>query len=363
MTPDRDEALLREALEQGLHPAGIDLWPAVAQALPAGQKRQARRSRALRLAICIGAPLLLAAGALLGRAQFTNLRTDPRPSFAPDKNTGYAIRYDQTAYALPDELMDSLMAHYNGQPDEDGVPPMSISTSGRKGFTSGGPGGRGYDSWAELTEATGLPLLQSDLLNSGTPDSNACYFYPNTSGEVPLPEDWSWDAKYIEKNNAYYQAYFDKLWRMAGRWPVGFAVSWDETSDALYEPQYLYPFRVDKLENGYTVETQAHVALATTDRPAGTSFTSHSVYFDKKAALTWEVEEYTTPSGLVALLPRCTSNGKSSPWLNSYAFLEQDGIFYSLTVSAPDGFGQVDDSGEESRAVLKEVLDSFVPAG
>ena len=92
MTPDRDETLLREALQTGLHPAETDLWPAVAEALPAGQKRYNRRTRALRLAVCIGAPLLLAAGALLGRAEFTNLRSNPRPSFAPDKNTGYAVR-------------------------------------------------------------------------------------------------------------------------------------------------------------------------------------------------------------------------------------------------------------------------------
>ena len=85
MTPDRDETLLRRALQEGLHPAEIDLWPAVAQALPAGEKRQKRRTRALRLAVCIGAPLLLAAGALLGRVQFTNLRTNPPPQLCPRK--------------------------------------------------------------------------------------------------------------------------------------------------------------------------------------------------------------------------------------------------------------------------------------
>ena len=63
MTPDRDETLLRQTLLEGLHPTETDLWPAVAEALPAGEKRQKRRTRALRLAICIGAPLLLAAGA------------------------------------------------------------------------------------------------------------------------------------------------------------------------------------------------------------------------------------------------------------------------------------------------------------
>ena len=46
MTPDRDEALLRRALQEGLHPAETDLWPAVAEALPAREERYRRRTRA-----------------------------------------------------------------------------------------------------------------------------------------------------------------------------------------------------------------------------------------------------------------------------------------------------------------------------
>lgn len=358
MTPDRDETLLRDALQKGLYPAETDLWPAVAEALPAGERRQKRRVRVLRLAICIGAPLLLAAGVLLGRVEFTNLRTNPRPSFAPDKNTGYAIQFDQTAYQLPDKLMDSLQAHYNGEWDADGIPPMGSSFSGRNTPDAHGPGGRGYDSWADMTEATGLPLLQSDLLDSGTPDSDACYFYPNTSDVVPLPEDWSWDAEFIEKNNAYYQAYYDKLWSMAGHWPVGFAVEWAEAT-----PQHLYPRRVDKLDNGYTVETQAQVALVTIDRPTGTTDTEHRIYFERSSGYTWDVEEYTTPSGLVALLPVCTSNHTSYPWLSWYAYFEQDGIFYTLSINPPGvESGLTEDGIEAARDVLKEVLDSFTPA-
>lgn len=353
MTPDRDETLLREALNAGLHPAETDLWPAVAQALPAGEKRQRRRTRVLRLAICLGAPLLLAAGALLGRVEFTNLRTNPRPSFAPDKNTGYAIQYDQTAYALPDKLMESLQAHYNGQRDADGMPPMHAGLSGRNLPPARGPGGRGYDSWADLTEDTGLPLLQNDLLDNGTPDS-ALSLFPDLKEQLPLPDDWNEQS--IEEHNAFYDAYYGELWRLAGQWPAGFTAEWD--GDTL---QYLYPRRMDKLSNGYTIETQAYVLLATPDRPAGTSCPGHQVYFDKKAGLVWEVEEYTTPSGMVALLPLCTSNGKGSPWLNSYAFFEHNGILYTLTATPHTSYADVEDSGETARAALKEVLDSFVP--
>ena len=34
MTNDRDEEFLRTKLTDGLHPAEVDLWPAVAEALP-----------------------------------------------------------------------------------------------------------------------------------------------------------------------------------------------------------------------------------------------------------------------------------------------------------------------------------------
>lgn len=358
MTPDRDETLLREALTAGLHPAETDLWPAVAEALPDAPKHPARRVRTLRLVVCIGAPLLVAAGALLGQVKFTNLRTDPRPSFAPDKNTGYAIQYDQTAYALPDELMESLQAHYNGQPDADGVPPMHISTSGFNVFTTGGPGGRGYDSWADLTKATGLPLLQNDLLDSSTPDS-AIYLSPDLKEELRLPDDWNEQS--IEEHNAFYDAYYDELWRLAGQWPAGFTVSWSGTSDYQMAPDILFCRRKDKLDNGYTVETISQTALATIDRPAGTTDTQHNIYFEQSSGYTWDVEEYTTPSGIVALLPRCTSN--KGPSLSSYAYFEQDGIYYTVFLYPDEGWGpDTRDKTEEARAMLKEVLDSFAPA-
>lgn len=352
MTPDRDETLLRQTLLEGLHPTETDLWPAVAEALPAGEKRQKRRTRALRLAICIGAPLLLAAGALLGRVQFTNLRTNPRPSFAPDKNTGYAIQYDQTAYALPGKLMDSLLAHYNGQTDADGVPPMHISTSGYNVFHSRGPGGRGYDSWADLTEATSLPLLQSDLLDSATPGEALRWISALPEPAPAGSEDWT-EQDFI--------IYYNRLLRSQAM-PAGFTVLWGGTSDYQMAPDILFARRVDKLDNGYTVELIAETMLATIDRPAGTTETQHFVYFSQSSGYTWDVEEYTTPSGIVALLPICTSN--KAPSLSSYGYFEQDGIYYTIFIRPGEGWGP-DTLGqsEEARTELKAVLDSFVPAG
>ena len=318
MTPDRDETLLREALQKGLHPAETDLWPAVAEALPAGQKRYNRRTRALRLAICLGAPLLLAAGALLGRVEFTNLRTNPRPSFAPENNTGYAIQYDQTAYQLPDKLMDSLQAHYNGQPDAD----------------------------------TGLPLVQSTLLDSATPGD--AIYWDSLLPDIPPEgsEDWT-EQDFI--------LYHNRL-QLSQNKPAGFTVIWSATSDYQMAPDLLSARRKDRLDNGYTILLTAQTTLATIDRPAGTTDVQHCVYFNQSSGYTWDVEEYTTPSGMVVLLPRCTSN--KSPALSSYAYFEQDGIYYTVFLYPGEGWGpDTRDKTEEARTTLKSVLDSFEPAG
>ena len=58
MKYDREEAYLHEKLTGGLHPAGVDLWPAVAEHLP--DAPPARHPR-WKLAICLAAPLLIAA--------------------------------------------------------------------------------------------------------------------------------------------------------------------------------------------------------------------------------------------------------------------------------------------------------------
>lgn len=350
MTPDRDELLLQKTLQEGLHPADRDLWPAVAEALPGAARRQRRRARALRVAVCLCVPVLLAAGALLGRAEFTNLRENPRPSFAPENNTGYAIRYDQTAYELPEKMMASLEAHYNNEPDADGKPPLHIGTSGYLP-SANGPGGRVYDSWTEMTADTGLPLLQSELLDSGEPK-------PFLTWDSTLPEDPPAGSEDWTKQD--FIIYYNRQ-MLSQRKPAGFTVTWTGTSDRKNVPHYLLPRRYDKLDNGYTVETQARVTLANIDRPAGTTKTEHMTYFVQSSGYTWDVEEYTTPSGITVLIPICTSN--NSPGVSCYAYFEYQGIYYSVYVYPGEGWGPDSrDKGEEARAVLKQVLDSFTPA-
>lgn len=70
MTFDRDEQFLHEKLSADLHPAPVDLWPAVAENLPAKPHRR-------HLWLCLAAPLLIAAGVAATGAQFTDLRTNP----------------------------------------------------------------------------------------------------------------------------------------------------------------------------------------------------------------------------------------------------------------------------------------------
>ena len=118
MKYDREEAYLHEKLTGGLHPAGVDLWPAVAEHLP--DAPPARHPR-WKLAICLAAPLLIAAGVLAGTAEFTNLRENPRPSFAPEANTGYAITYERQYFALDEDLLAGMVANLAGLTDPGGV--------------------------------------------------------------------------------------------------------------------------------------------------------------------------------------------------------------------------------------------------
>lgn len=346
MTFDRDEQYLHDVLQAGLPTAGADLWPAVAEALPAGQARQRRRARAVRLAVCLGAPLLLAAGALLGRAEFTNLREDPRPSFAPENNTGYAIRYDLTAYALPEELNRSLLEAANGEAD--GGFSWYISTKGSQTPPLRSSGTHGYDSWLEMTTDTGLPLVQSELL-----DNAACI---DTVTLYRLT-DWTQIEGMSSEEAADYLQELDRQ----NSYPVGFTVHWASEYPHIY-PSYLIPRRVNRVSGqlgDYIIDLQADVAVSSEYVPAGTTLSDHEVWFTQQSALTWENEEYTTDSGIVALMPHCTSYQEPG-YRDTFAFFTCDGIYYRLQALPTNGWK--DGMTADARAVLKQVLDSFTPA-
>ena len=121
---DRDEQFLHEKLSAGLHPAPVDLWPAVAEALPTKPHHR-------HLWLCLAAPLLIAAGVAATGAQFTDLRANHRPSFAPDATAGYAISYERQYYTLPDTLWTGMQANHNLEAAADGTRPAGGIMHGR----------------------------------------------------------------------------------------------------------------------------------------------------------------------------------------------------------------------------------------
>ena len=331
---DHDETYLHEKLTDDLHPAAVDLWPAVAEALP--DARGTRHPR-WKLAICFAAPLLIAAGVLAGTAEFTNLRENPRPSFAPEANTGYAITYERQYFTLEGDLLAGMVANHNGETADDGWKPMNASTRGllhlsdadARNLYSGAA--RGYDRWEELTAATGLPLVQNALLDAGETDSgSAVALYP--TGMIEIPAD---GRLYVPRASEY---------------PVGcIPVGDDETPEKLY-------LRVGKKVGGYNVELMAVAYLGSAPKQTATV-----VFEQKSAGLTWDCESYTMANGNTALIPHCTSNPTSMPWTQSVAYFAQDGILYKV-ICAPQG-GWFNAAREEVGAGGKAILDAFRGGG
>lgn len=331
MKYDRDETYLHEKLTAGLHPADVDLWPSVAEALP--DTRPARHWR--RFVICLAAPLLIAAGVLAGTAEFTNLRENPRPSFAPEANTGYAITYERHYFTLDSDFLAGMVANHNGETAADGTKPASGSTSGRLHPSEEdarnvyAKAARGYDSWGEMTAATGLPLVQNAVLDAGEKDDgSAIGLFTDDLPEIPVGTD---GRVFMVLPQQY----------PAGCIPIGRGVT----------PEKLY-LRVSKKLGDYKVELMAVAYLG--DAPAETTT---AVFEEKSAGLTWDCESYKMANGNTALIPHCTSNPTSMPWTQSVAYFAQDGILYKV-ICCPTG-SWFNAAQEEIWAELKTVLDGF----
>lgn len=334
MKYDREETYLHEKLTGGLHPAGVDLWPAVAEHLP--DAPPARHPR-WKLAICLAAPLLIAAGVLAGTAEFTNLRENPRPSFAPEANTGYAITYERQYFALDSDLMAGMVANHNGEIAADGTKPASGSMSGslhpsEKDMRSVyAKAARGYDSWGEMTAAMGLPLVQNAVLDAGeTDDGSAIALYTDDSPEIPVGADGR------------------VFMVLPQRYPAGFIpIGRGKTPEKLY-------LRVSKKLGDYRVELMAVAYLG--DAPQETAT---AIFEEKSAGLTWECESYPMANGNTALIPHCTSNPNSRPYIQSRAYFAQDGILYQVYCRPYTDSLCYSASQENIWAELKVVLDGF----
>lgn len=332
MTYDRDEVFLQEKLTAGLHPAEVDLWPAVAQGLPTG--RAAQRARWLRPALCFVAPLLIAAGVLVGTAEFTNLRENPRPAFAPQANTGYAITYERQYFTLDSDLLAGMAANHKGEMAADGTMPGSVVINGRLHLDNEdsravyAKAARGYDSWAELTAATGLPLVQNPLLDAGKYDEDVSVRRYNTVQS----ESAAGEKTEVVASDADYAAAVI---------PIGCG----ELPDKVY-------LHFGKQLDGYRVEMMAVAYLG--DAP---SETAAAVFESERAGLTWTCESYPMANGNTALIPHCTSNPTSLPLVQSAAYFEQDGILYKVQcLPSGDVWARTQ---EEILVELRTVLDGF----
>lgn len=323
MTFDRDEQFLHEKLSADLHPAPVDLWPAVAENLPAKPHRR-------HLWLCLAAPLLIAAGVVAKGAQFTDLRTTPRPSFAPDATAGYAISYERQYYTLPADLWAGMQANHALETAEDGTLPMSghfdgyLYLTGSDGRTTYSNASRGYESWSAMAEATGLPLPENPVLDAGE--------------EEPAIRLHS---KIIAENG---------YWTDVSSAQVGFVPVGKNA------PEKLCFKRLDYLNDyRYCIELLGTVYLGD-----GSSDTTAVNYFNKRAALTWDCETYEMSNGCTALLPLCTSNPNSSPWSSCRAYFEKDGILYQLACTPVSNYfdGSVV-TLDDCRATLRQVLDGF----
>ena len=254
MTFDRDEQFLHEKLSADLHPAPVDLWPAVAENLPAKPHRR-------HLWLCLAAPLLIAAGVAATGAQFTDLRTNPRPSFAPDATAGYVISYERQYYTLPADLWAGMQANHNLEAAADGTLPAGGIMHGRiypnnhdkQNIYS--KAARGYETWSAMAEATGLPLAENSVLDAGEPEPAVQLFIRITA------------------DNGY--------WEESSLAQVGFIPVGNEA------PEKLYLKRMDYLDDPegrrYEIELMALAYLG--DAPTDTTAIN---YFNKRAGLTWD---------------------------------------------------------------------------
>ena len=230
------------------------------------------------------------------------------------------------------------MANHNGEMSDDGWLPMNANINGQLHPTDAdyadwyARAARGYDSWVEMTAATGLPLAQNTLLDEGdTSTFPSIAMYP--SGMIDIPDEYDDGMPYTPKFQEY----------PAGFIPIGRG----DTPDKLY-------LRTGVLLDGYNVEIMAVAYLGDAPKEMATD-----LYWQKSAGLTWQCESYPMANGNTALIPHCTSNPNSRPYIQSRAYFAQDGILYQVYCRPYTDGLYYSASQENIWAELKVVLDGF----
>lgn len=328
MMDDREfRALYRQTFAQVRCPA---------RAAQAAAAARPHRRPGWRLAVCLAAPLLLAAGVLAGEATFTNLREDPRPSFAPQANTGYAVSLPYRTFPA-----DTLGKELRG---DLATPPVLYwedcwisfgSYDDLFSYDVGRSHIRAFDQWQEVIDYTGLPLLQSDLLDEMLP--SYCASKSTTDYD---------ESKKVVLDNGIVSRPMKKL----AQYPIA-VQSVEDTDSGRMEVHMIWTCRTAE---DMHVQLQAQ-AFVSAEGEKSEESVLHKLYA-QRTSLTWDVENYTLPTGDVAVLPVCTSNpmGFSS---NGIAFFTHNGIQYSIRVFGSDS--GIHATPAQREKLLKEILDSF----
>lgn len=321
------ETLYKQTFAQVRCPARV----AEAAAAPAPRRR-------LGWVICLAAPLLIAAG-VLARVEFTNLHDTPHPSYAPDAVGGYALHYTLTTHPLDTlgETVQTLAAEERYPTFRAGTERYSFSQIGMhlcntdllihypNGIEKAEVIADAADGLADAAELTGLPLLRNDFVD-GLPDGAALYFRS-------------------ERNN--YRDTDKRKVLLYGTCADG----------ELFGLNVLDGGLLEKEESGESfdmyISFNAHAAVTPSgSRTATVEQVLTDGIYDLKDG--WTCEEYTLPTGDIAVIP-LYGGGDESKASGSTAYFVNNGMIYTVCIMAPQpGIGDA-----RLRPYLKQVLDAF----
>lgn len=323
------ETLYKQTFAQVRCPARV----AAVTARPAPRRR-------LGWVLCLAAPLLIAAG-VLARVEFTNLHDTPHPSYAPDAVGGYALHYTLTTHPL-DTLSEAVreLAAEDRQPAFERMRApyhysfsQMVMTLQNSDLLIHYPNGiekaevftDAADSLQDAAELTGLPLLRNDFVDC-LPDGAALY----------CPADYNDYRNPVKRKVLLYGTCADGE-------PFGLNV----LDGGLLEKE------VSGESFDMYISFNAHAAVTPSGSRAATveQVLTDGIYDLKDG---WTREEYTLPTGDIAMIPLYGGGDKSKASGNS-AYFVNNGLFYTVCIIAPQpGIGDA-----RLRPYLKQALDAF----
>ena len=323
------ETLYKQTFAQVRCPARV----AAVTARPAPRRR-------LGWVLCLAAPLLIAAG-VLARVEFTNLHETPHPSYAPDAVGGYALHYTLTTHPLDtlSEAVRELVAEDRQPAFERMRAPYHYSFSQMvmtlqnsdllihypNGIEKAEVFTDAADSLQDAAELTGLPLLHNDFVDE-LPDGAALY----------CPADYNDYRNPVKRKVLLYGTCADGE-------PFGLNV--------------LDGGLLEKAVSGESfdmyISFNAHAAVTPSGSRAATveQVLTDGIYDLKDG---WTCEEYTLPTGDIAMIP-LYGGGDESKASGNTAYFVNNGLFYTVCIIAP----QPSIGDARLRPYLKQALDAF----